>query len=96
MLDVFENMKKSIEAQMDFIDALTKTNAERGLEILRLTQANGDLETTVQGQTRAIRALNQNNLDLQGLVDRLRSLNEELRQAANGKGSGHMENGVSR
>ena len=96
MLDVFENMKKSIEAQMDFIDALTKTNAERGLEILRLTQANGDLEMTVQSQSHAIKALNQNNVDLQGLVDRLRSLNEELRQAANGKGSGHMENGVSR
>ena len=96
MLSLVDNLQKSITEYEAFIDALLATNAERGLEILRLTQEKGDLETTVQSQSHAINALNQNNVDLQGLVDQLRSLNEELRQAANGKGSGHMENGVSR
>ena len=96
MLDVFQNMQKTIDDYEVFVDSLKAEYDKRGLEILRLTQEKGDLEMTVQSQSHAIKALNQNNVDLQGLVDRLRSLNEELRQAASGKGSGHMENGVSR
>ena len=88
MLDVFENMKKSIDAQMDFIDALK-------LEILRLTQEKGDLETTVQSQTRAIKILDDHVKNLNELVAVLRAVNEELRLASGGKGSGHMENGVA-
>ena len=88
MLDVFENMKKSI-------DVLLAANAELGLEIVRLTTIKGDLETTVESQTHAIKALNQHVADQQQLIDRLRSLVEELRQASGGKGSGHMENGVA-
>ena len=94
MLDVFQNMQKTIDDYEVFVDSLKAEYDKRGLEILRLTQEKGDLEMTVQSQSHAIKALNQNNVDLQGLADRLRSLNEELRQAMGGRGSGHMENGV--
>ena len=94
MLDVFQNMQKTIDDYEVFVDSLKAEYDKRGLEILRLTQEKGDLEMTVQSQSHAIKALNQNNVDLQGLVDRLRSLNEELRQATGGRGSSHMENGV--
>jgi len=93
MLGLYENLQQSIRMQEEFIDHLSKVNAERGLEILRLTVVNGDLETTVASQSNAIKALNQHVADQQGLIDRLRSLNEELRQASGGCGSGHMENG---
>ena len=94
MLDVFQNMQKTIDDYEVFVDSLKAEYDKRGLEILRLTQENGDLETTVQSQSHAIKALNQNNVDLQKLVEVLRQVNEELRQTGNGKGSGHMENGV--
>ena len=93
MLGLYENLQRSIKLQEEFIDHLSKVNAELGIEKLRLTVENGDLKTTTESQSREIKTLNQHVADQQGLIDRLRALNEELRSITGGRGSGHMENG---